>query len=193
MIDQPFDPFRDRLSRDIRNDLSESLMVCLREQQLQPAQAVASRYLSAVPGLARTRYITDRLRRYALFLAQVPQGPEEVLRLGLLLWELELYFEVHEILEHAWRQAAGEEKKFLQAMIRAAGVFIKGEFGFTGAAASLGAKALPILQANWQRLAIYTDPDAFIEAIRSASQGVSSDQRLPYTPISSSRAPNSSS
>ena len=177
MIDQSFDPFRDRLSRDIRNDLSESLMVCLREQQLQPAQAVASRYLSAVPGLARTRYITDRLRRYALFLAQVPQGPEEVLRLGLLLWELELYFEVHEILEHAWRQATGENKKFLQAMIRAAGVFIKGAYGFEHAAASLAAKALPVLEANRSRLAVYTDPEALMQAVHRQAGGGELAQR----------------
>lgn len=170
MIDSPFDPFRDRLSRDIRNDLSESLVACLREQRLQPAQSVARRYLARAPGLARTRYITGRLRRYAVFLEQVPLGPAEVLRLGLLLWELELYFEVHEILEHAWRQAAGEEKTFLQAMIRAAGVFIKGEFGFAGAAASLAAKALPILEANRARLAVYTDPEAFLLAIRSAGK-----------------------
>lgn len=173
MIDQPFDPFRDRLSRDIRNDLSESLMVCLQVRQLQPAQAVASRYLSADPGLARTRYITDRLKRYAVFLERCSRDSAEVLQLGMFLWELELYFEVHEILEHAWRQAAGEEKVFLQAMIRAAGVFIKGEFGFASAAASLGAKSLPILQANRDRLAIYTAPDVFLGAIQSASLGVS--------------------
>lgn len=167
MNPHPFDPFRDRLSRDIRNDLSESLMLCLRQQDLTPARQVADRFLPLDPGPEQVTYIHARLERYARFLEQVATGPDDVLWQGLLLWDLGLHFEVHEILEHAWLRAQGTEKTFLQAMIRAAGVYIKGEFGFVEGAAKLAAKALPILAANRERLAAYCDPDRLLTALRS--------------------------
>ena len=49
MSDQLFDPFNDRLSRDIRNDLSESLLTCLRERRPTAARTVAERYLAGHP------------------------------------------------------------------------------------------------------------------------------------------------
>ena len=62
----------------------------------------------------------------------------------------------------------GRRKRvFLQALIRAAGVYIKGEYGFDEGAAKLAAKALPVLVANRDRLAAYTDPDRLITALRS--------------------------
>jgi hypothetical protein len=167
MINQGFDPFRDRLSRDIRNDLSESLLTCLREHNLTAAQTVANRYLAGERAPCHAAYILARLDRYDRFLTLVEGGPADVLWKGLVLWDLGLFFEVHEILEHAWLRAAGEEKTFLQALIRAAGVYIKQEFGFGDAAAKMAAKALPILEANRHRLAVYTDPERLLSALGS--------------------------
>ena len=171
MNPHPFDPFRDRLSRDIRNDLSATLLVCLRSQSLAPAQEVANRFLAGEPGPELEAYIGNRLERYARFLDQLAQGPADVVWQGLALWDLGLFFEVHEILEHAWLHAQGTEKAFLQAMIRAAGVYIKGECGFFEAAAKLAAKALPVLEANRERLATYTDPERLLAALRAPRSG----------------------
>ena len=110
MADQLFDPFNDRLSRDIRNDLSESLLTCLRERRLHPARAVADRYLADHPAPVYAAYIQDRLERYGRFLAGVADDETDPLRLGFALWDLRLHFEVHEVLEQAWLRAAGEEK-----------------------------------------------------------------------------------
>jgi len=170
MIHRPFDPFRDRLSRDIRNQLSESLLVCLRERRLAPAQATADRFLAAAPGPEQAAYISTRLARYARFLELAETGPTDVLWQGLALWDLGLHFEVHEILEHAWLRAHGEEKALLQAMIRAAGVYIKGEYGFADGVGKLAAKALPALVANRERLAAYTDPDRLLNALRNLEE-----------------------
>ena len=169
MINQVFDPFRDRLSRDIRNDLSESLMHCLREQRLDPAREVANRYLAANLASCHRVYIDERLIRYAAVLDRLVPQAKDPLWQGLVLWDERLFFEVHEILEHAWLAAAGEEKAFLQAMIRAAGVYIKRENGFSAAAEKIAAKALPILEANRHRLAVYTDPQRLITALRSGN------------------------
>ena len=167
MINQDFDPFRDRLSRDIRNDLSESLLTCLRQQRLTAAQKVAARYLAGNPDWCYEAYIHDRLDRYARFLAQVAKGPADVVWQGLVLWDLGLFFEVHEILEQAWLRSSGTEKAFLQALIRAAGVYIKRECGFFEGAEKMAAKAVPVLMANTERLAVYTDPERLLVALRS--------------------------
>ena len=169
MINQGFDPFRDRLSRDIRNDLSESLLTCLRQQRLTAAQAVAERYLAGNPAPCYLDYITNRLDRYARFLAAVAEGPTDVIWQSFVLWDLGLFFEVHEILEQAWMHACGTEKTVLQALIRAAGVYIKRECGFFEAAEKMAAKALPVLEANRQRLAVHTDPQRLLAALHSAA------------------------
>lgn len=169
MINQGFDPFRDRLSRDIRNQLSASLPTCMAQQQLTAARAVANRHLAGKPGPEQVAYINDRLDRYARFLALLTGGPAEVVWQGLVLWDLGLFFEVHEIVEHAWLRSAGAEKDFLQALIRAAGVYIKREYGFDQAAAKMAAKALPVLAANRHRLAVYTDPDRLLTALLEAN------------------------
>ena len=152
MINQSFDPFRDRLSRDIRNDLSESLLTCLRQQRLTAAQEVADRYFANNLAPCYVDYINDRLDRYVRFLGQVADGPSDVVWQGFVLWDLGLFFEVHEILEQAWLLSSGTEKYFLQALIRAAGVYIKREHGFFTGADKMAAKAVPVLVANSNRL-----------------------------------------
>ena len=52
-----FDPFQDRLSRDIRNDLSASLLACIEERSTGAARVVAERFLAAYRAMAQ------RLRR----------------------------------------------------------------------------------------------------------------------------------
>ena len=88
---------------------------------------------------------------------------------GFVLWDLGLFFEVHEILEQAWLLSSGTEKYFLQALIRAAGVYIKREHGFFTGADKMAAKAVPVLVANSNRLAAYTDPERLLMPLRSAT------------------------
>lgn len=169
MNPQPFDPFRDRVSRDIRNDLSEALLACMAEHSLTPARLVADRFLALEPGPEQVAYIHSRLERYQHFL-DLMTGARDPLRQALVLWDLGLFFEVHEILEHAWLRAQGEEKLFYQAMIRAAGVYIKQEFGFAEAAGKMATKALPVLETNRHRLAVHTDPERLVAGLRSPHQ-----------------------
>ncbi len=161
-----FQPFSDRLSRDIRNDLSESLVDVIREQTLAPAQDVADRYLQTQPAPVYCDYINDRLVRYQRALDTVGEKTDNPLFIDFVLWDEQLFFEVHEILEHAWLKAEGEEKLFLQAMIRAAGVYIKRDAGYAEVAVRIGLKALPVLENNRHRLKAYTDPDRLIQALR---------------------------
>ena len=89
-----------------------------------------------------------------------------MLRLGFVPWELGLHFEVHGRLERAWRRAEGTKKELFQALIRAAGVQIKRNSGFAAAAAKMAAKALPVLVAHQQRLAVHIDLASFLALLQ---------------------------
>ncbi len=167
MTEKKFQPFTDRLSRDIRNDLSRSLVTVLKEQSISSAQIVGEKYLQENPHPVYRDYIENRLKCYARALAIIKQGNGDPLFQAMVLWDEQLFFEVHEILEHAWMEAGGDEKLFLQAMIRAAGVYIKLDAGYSESAAKIAAKAIPVLQKNSNRLAKYTEPARLIDALQS--------------------------
>lgn len=171
MNESVFQPFTDRLSRDIRNDLSESFVTVLKDKSLTPARQTADRYISADLARCYIDYIENRLQCYARALEKIAgsNNNADPLWQSLVLWDEKLFFEVHEILEHAWLQTEGEEKLFLQAMIRAAGVYIKIDAGYYDPAVRIASKALPVLERNRDRLARYTDPNVLIEALRQLS------------------------
>ena len=85
----------------------------------------------------------------------------------MILWDLGLLFEVHEVLEHAWYTAEGRMKLTMQALIRAAGVYIKREYGYNEAAARIAAKAIPVLEKNRALLEKYFKPEKLIAALAS--------------------------
>ena len=59
-----FEPFQDRLSRDIRNDLAAAMGAMLEQQDIGPVQKVADRYLDRALAPWYREYIVDRLQRY---------------------------------------------------------------------------------------------------------------------------------
>ena len=144
-----FEPFQDRLSRDIRNELSAALPLALAHNDLSPVQAVAARYLQQDLATPYVAYIEMRLAGYAKALAIIARtDAADVLTRALVFWDLGLFFEVHEILEQAWHGAHGAEKEILQAMIRAAGFYIKGEYGYAEAGAKMADRAVKALEKN---------------------------------------------
>ncbi|MFZ5775172.1 MAG: DUF309 domain-containing protein [Thermodesulfobacteriota bacterium] len=146
MTAHAFDPFQDRLCRDIRNALSEAFASALADDDLVPALAVAERYRGTPLPSYCLAYIDSRLERYEKALALIRRHRvDSAWARGLILWDLGLFFEVHEVLEQAWHTARGEEREVLQAMIRAAGFHIKTEAGYHEAAAKLADKAIAAL------------------------------------------------
>jgi len=77
-----------------------------------------------------------------------------------------IFFEVHEQLEQAWREVSGDEKRILQAMIRAAGVYIKLEYGYGAAARKMAGRALPVLEEQTTFLACYFQPEKLLRSLR---------------------------
>ncbi len=162
-----FNPFTDRLSRDIRNALSSTLMRCLAAGTVDPAREVAQGFLANKPLPFYVRYIEDRLERYEQATGIIGSAASDPIRQALVLWDLELFFEMHHVLELTWYHAEGEEKQLLQALIRAAGMYIKLEYGFIAQARKIAAKALPVLERQRHVIAAYFPPDILIEALRS--------------------------
>ncbi len=95
-------------------------------------------------------------------------GITDPIHCSLILWDLGLFFEVHEVLEHAWYSAEGAMKLTLQALIRAAGVYIKREYDFHDSTGRIAEKAGPVLEANRELLAKYFNPEKLISVLAVA-------------------------
>lgn len=162
-----FEPFQDRLSRDIRNELSAALPLALAKNDLAPVRAVADRYLRHNLPAPYAAYIEARLAGYAKALATIARtDAKDALAKALVLWDLGLFFEVHEILEQAWHGAHGAEKEILQALIRAAGFYIKGEYGYFEAGAKMAGRAVASLEKNRQACTGFA-LDKLLESLRN--------------------------
>ena len=88
----------------------------------------------------------------------------------MILWNQGLFFEVHEVLEHAWYHAKGDEKLTLQALIRAAGVYVKQEYDYIKAAHKIAGKSWPVLEKNIDLLETFFDPLVLIKALKTVDQ-----------------------
>jgi hypothetical protein len=69
---------------------------------------------------------------------------------ALVLWNLGLFFEVHEVVERLWRAAGGGRREALKGLVQAAGVFVHLEAGRPEPAAHLAARAAQRLD-RWRK------------------------------------------
>lgn len=162
-----FDPFTDRASRDVRNGLSRAFGQALAAGDLTPVEELGAALLAGDLGPGHRDYVVRRLERYRRAFTPIRDAAGDPVRQGLILWDLQLFFEVHEVLEHAWHRAEGGRRRLLQALIRAAGVYIKLEFGQARQAAGLAEKACAGLEKNRDALQAHFDPEELIAALRS--------------------------
>jgi len=166
MTEQLFNPFEDRLSRDLRNELSEGFAVAVETGNADTLADIVKKYRRQPLAECYRSYLEDRRARYEKALAAIP-GITDPIHRSLILWDLGLLFEVHEVLEHAWYTAEGRMKLTMQALIRAAGVYIKREYGYHDAAARIAEKAIPVLEENRALLEGYFNPKKLIAALAS--------------------------
>lgn len=115
-------------------------------------------------------YFDDRCVHYKKVLEAMETGQAPIEQ-AVILWNEGLFFEVHEVLEHVWYHAQGNEKLTLQALIRAAGVYVKQEYGYNGPAAKIAQKSWPILLENQDLLQQYFDPSPLIAALQNLETG----------------------
>ncbi|MFT5698334.1 MAG: hypothetical protein ACI8ZB_001189 [Desulforhopalus sp.] len=161
-----FHPFEDRFSRDMRNALSSALASAIETGDNSTLTATIKDFEAMELAPHYLNYLEDRCDHYKKALESIKTG-ENPIKQAVILWNQGLFFEVHEVLEHAWYDAEGDEKLTLQALIRAAGVYVKLEYGYTAPAKKIAGKSWPILQDNRILLTSYFDPAALISALQN--------------------------
>ena len=165
-----FDPFNDRLSRDIRNSLSEAFVDSLAQTQPYGYQTTAEKWLTGKPtaGAGCRAYIQDRLHRYDRVLEEIKAAHlTDALLQSLVIWNNGLYFEFHDHLERIWQKTTGDEHQALKALIKAAGVFIHMEYNHLQAAQSLATKSVNQMLRYSHCLTFITNLDVFAEKIKN--------------------------
>jgi hypothetical protein len=153
-----FDPFNNRLARDIRNTLSEAFVDALTALDKSDYQNIAQKWLAGNLDDVYAAYIQDRLERYAQVFERInADGIHDAKIRMLVIWNHGLFFEVHDHLERLWQQTSGDERQALKGLIQAAGVYIHLEFHHRQAAARLAIKASDRIQKYADRLTFIDD------------------------------------
>ena len=162
-----FDPFNNRLCRNVRNALSEGFKDTLEQKRVQPVRRIAGLFTDeGLPPIV-SEYVDKRLAAYEQVLADIQKcQAEDPLHVAMLIWNRRLYFETHEYLEPPWMAATGDEKRLLQAFIRAAGAYVHLEQGNLIGARRIADKALAVLENHPDRLAAHIDPERLLDKLR---------------------------
>lgn len=166
MSNLTFNPFEDRLSRDIRNAMSSALALAIETGDFSSLEKTIEEYRNQSLAPCYREYFEDRYHKFkeALKDIETKQSPIEQ---AVILWNQGLFFEVHEVLEHAWYSAKGTYKLTLQALIRAAGTYVKLECDYTEPAKKIANKAWPVLDANSEILEQFFNPVPLITALKN--------------------------
>ena len=163
-----FDPFNDRLSRDIRNTLSEAFVDALAQMVPSGYQAAAEKWLTLKPAARYVNYIQDRQDRYDRVIEQVSSTClDDPLLQSLVIWNNGLFFEFHDHLERIWQQTGGDEHQALKGLIKAAGVYIHLENNRQRAAESLSPKSFSLLRRYSHCLAFIANLNELTERIKN--------------------------
>ena len=166
MNQNKFDPFNHRLARDIRNTLSKSFIESLAERDASIFQKRGSEYLMQDLKQVYQMYLKTRLEKYDEVFVSIEKGRiNDVMQQSEILWDHELYFEMHELLEKVWIRAVGNERKALQGLIRAAGMKIHAENGNIKAAVTMGQKAQADLHLYGRVLSHFNKLDTILAEI----------------------------
>jgi hypothetical protein len=163
-----FDPFTDRLSRDIRNNLSEAFVKSLSLMNAGFYRELSKEWLAKSGAPPYHDYIQDRLNRYERVFDQIQkESLSDVLLQSLVVWNNELFFEMHDLLESVWHKTSGDERQALKGIIKAAGVYIHMEYHHQTAAARLAAKSADLIRKYSHCLQFIANADELLDKLRN--------------------------
>jgi hypothetical protein len=145
MHNEHFNPFESRLCRTVRNELGQALLAAIPAGEFESITRYAQGVVPIGAGSAVEQYVKRRLKGYRTVLDAMNSGAGAAgnpWRPAVLLWNQGFFFECHEWLESRWRRSAGPEKKMIQTLIWAAGVYSHLEYGRAAEAGKLAARAV---------------------------------------------------
>jgi len=175
---EKFDPFNNRMARDIRNGLSKSFLEALGKRNMSVCERSAAGFLEQDLEQVYQLYIRTRLDKYnAAFSAIEQRRLDDKLQQAAILWEYKLYFEMHELLEDSWKSAEGDRRKALQGLIRAAGMKVHAESSNMKAAAAIGRKAQAALQLYGKELARFNKLESILAEIDRTLTDIANDSK----------------
>jgi uncharacterized protein len=166
-----FDPFRDRMARDIRNSLTSAFISEITGKHPGAVCEIAKFWLSRTLKHSHLNYIEEMKARYAQTLEMIHgTGCEDIRLQAVLLWNSGLFFEMHELLEMLFTKTTGLERVALKGMIQAAGVYVHANRGNQTAAQGLALRARNHLMAGVKHLRFITNLDQLIENLKDPTQ-----------------------
>jgi hypothetical protein len=125
VINTAFDPFNDRLARDIRNSLSSALVSDLSADKSEKTDQVVRFWEQQELLPLYQDYIRQTRERYRQVEVEIKSARIKDPRFqALVLWNAGLFFELHELLETIWHGTQGMERTGLKGLIQAAGVYV---------------------------------------------------------------------
>ena len=163
-----FDPFNDRLSRDIRNTLSEAFVNALVRMERSAYREVAEKWRAADLSEVYLIYIQNRLKRYDHVFEKIISNHIDDARLQfLVIWNSALFFEAHEHLEQIWKRETGDSRRALMGLIKAAGVYVHMEHKHQQAVKSLSVKSLNLIRKHSHCLTFISNLDDLAEKLKT--------------------------
>lgn len=166
-----FDPFVDRTARDIRNGLSSAFIEELADDVAGLVKGVAEQWLSVDMPKIYTDYIRNRQMLYQKVASEIRSGNISNPRFqAVLMWNEELFFELHELLEGVWMKTRGEEKMALKGLIQAAGAYVHIRRGKTEAANGLARRARKYISDASAELGFIANLDELIENLDTLTE-----------------------
>ena len=166
-----FDPHSDRLARDIRNSLSSALVKELTGDDNGFLLAVADGWLEKALSSTYRTFIESRLALYHQAIDKIRSDQvKDIRHQSICLWNLGLFFEMHELLETMWQKSREPERSALKGWIQAAGVYVHYQRGNVDAARSLAKRAEMHLRNGRSYLGFISNLDQFIEAVADPTE-----------------------
>lgn len=162
-----FDPFADRRARDIRNSLSKMFVQVLTGGGAERLTAVGDDWLALDLDMTHRNFVHQQMQRYRAVIQDMGRAAITDIRLqALVLWNAQLFFELHELLETVWHQAEEPQRTGFKGLIQAAGTYVHYEHGHAAAARRLAIKAHAHLGSGAQALEFITNLDELRRALR---------------------------
>lgn len=163
----PFDPFNERLCRDIRNNLSEGLMQAIAHCSMAHVNRAANQFFKMELAPHNSEYINNRIAGYTRIINKNGKtGQDDVFCIAALIWDEGLFFEVHDYLEQRWIKATGERKMIYQALIRAAGTYVHLEQQKMKGARGMADKAVKSLMQCREHIPLCINLDLLIRKLQ---------------------------
>ena len=161
-----FDPYSDRLARDIRNSLSSALVQEITWDAAGSLMTAVNVWLAKASAPIYQTYIKDRLVLYVQVIDEIRDNRIIDTRYqAICFWNLGLFFEMHELLETIWHQSHDPERSALKGWIQAAGVYVHVQRGKVDAAKGLAKRAVNHLRNGRSSLGFIANLDEIIKSV----------------------------